>query len=353
MKVKGVTLENFSVFKKVNVDFSPGLNVFIGANATGKSHLMKLLYAVLKVLEPRPKRSSLIDYSPRIQEKLAMVFMPDKSAIGRLVRRAPGGGRKARVELHINDCSISFDLTARGKLSLDVPDDVGVRRCIFIPSREALAMFDGFLAAYEDRELSFDETYRDLCVALSAKPLRGKRTKGIAGLMKPLESIVGGAVALEGGRFQVHSSDGIIEAHLLSEGFRKIAGLICLIGNGSLTKNSLLFWDEPEANLNPKLVARIAETLRILADCGVQVFIATHDYLLSHELSLAVEYQTKPKAPTRFFAFHRDDSGPVSVQAGDTLADLEHNPILEEFAAHYDRERELFSERAREGEKEV
>ena len=107
----------------------------------------------------------------------------------------------------------------------------------------------------------------------------------------------------------------------------------------------MLFWDEPEANLNPKLITRIAETLRILADRGVQVFVATHDYLLSHELSLAVEYQTKPKVPTRFFAFQRDDSGPVSVQAGDTLADLEHNPILEEFAAHYDRERELFSAR--------
>jgi recombinational DNA repair ATPase RecF len=39
-------LENFTVFREVNLDFSPGLNVFVGPNATGKTHILKLLYAV-------------------------------------------------------------------------------------------------------------------------------------------------------------------------------------------------------------------------------------------------------------------------------------------------------------------
>ncbi len=38
-------------------------------------------------------------------------------------------------------------------------------------------MYEGFVAAYSDRELSFDETYYDLCVALSANPIKGKRLK--------------------------------------------------------------------------------------------------------------------------------------------------------------------------------
>ncbi len=37
-----------------------------------------------------------------------------------------------------------------------------------------------------------------------------------------------------------------------------------------------------------------------------------------------------------------EPSKPVDVERGDTLSDLQHNPILEEFAAHYDRERKLF-----------
>lgn len=342
MKICSINLKEFSAFKNIAVEFSPGLNVFIGANATGKSHLMKLMYSMLKVMEPKPKRPSHIDKSLRLKEKLSAVFMPDDGEIGRLVRRRRGR-KKAEIQLGVGDWTSHVELTTLAALKFVWMGPPTPKRSIFIPSREALSMYDGFIAAIDEQKLSFDETYKDLCVALSAKPLRGRRAEAIASLLQPLEELLGGTVVLEGGRFHLHGKDGLIEAHLLAEGFRKIAGLAHLIGNGSLMKNGFLFWDEPEANLNPKLITRIADSLRTLAHRGVQVFIATHDYLLSHELSLAVEYQTKPEAPTRFFAFTRRDSGPVSVQAGDTLAELKDNPILEEFAAHYDREHALFS----------
>ena len=63
----------------------------------------------------------------------------------------------------------------------------------------------------------------------------------------------------------LYNADGAIDAHLLSEGQRKIASLVRLIVNGSLTSNDLLFWDEPEANLNPRLVTKVATALRALA----------------------------------------------------------------------------------------
>ncbi len=348
MKVKQVQIREFTTFQDVGIEFSPGLNVFIGANATGKSHLMKLLYSILKAAEQRPGRPSHLSPEDQLKEKFASVFMPDKGEIGRLVRRARGT-KKATVRLGLDDWGAAVELTTLGRLRLEWPGPPPAKRCIFIPSREALAMFDGFVAAYEGRELSFDETYYDLCVALSGKPLRGARRGSIASLLKPLEQILGGRVVLEGGRFHVAAADGLIEAHLLAEGFRKIAGLAHLIANGSLTQNGLLFWDEPEANLNPRLVTRVAEALRTLTRGGVQVFVATHDFLLSHELSLAAEYATRPEVPMRFFAFSREDVGPVTVESGASLAELSHNPILEEFAAHYDRERALFGEAEKSG----
>ena len=79
--------------------------------------------------------------------------------------------------------------------------------------------------------------------------------QAIAALAEPFErDVLECVVRLEGGKFYVYSSDGTIEAHLLSEGERKIASLVRLIVNGSLTSNDLLFGDEPEANLNPRLV---------------------------------------------------------------------------------------------------
>ena len=39
MKVESLIVKNFTVFEKAEFAFSPGVNVLIGANATGKSHV--------------------------------------------------------------------------------------------------------------------------------------------------------------------------------------------------------------------------------------------------------------------------------------------------------------------------
>jgi energy-coupling factor transporter ATP-binding protein EcfA2 len=341
MKVKYLTMSEFSAFSNVRLEFSPQLNVFIGANATGKTHAMKVLYSLLKACEYRGRPPSSQQVRSKLSEKLASVFHPDEEAVGRLVRRAKGQ-KKAVVSLKSSKGSIRFSLTRRGITSTSWARLIPAKPSVFVPAQDALAMYEGFVAAYQNRELSFDETYYDLCVALTANPLRGPRTS-VRALADSLEEITGGKIELRGGRFYLRSVQGTIEAHLLAEGYRKIAAIERLIVNGSLMKNGFLFWDEPEANLNPQLITKVALTLRHLAREGVQVFVATHDYLLTHELSLAVEYGTRPQVDTRFFAFSRERSGsPVRVQAGSTLAGLDHNPILDEFSAHYERERSLF-----------
>jgi hypothetical protein len=210
---------------------------------------------------------------------------------------------------------------------------------VFIPPNEVLAIYPGFTASYEKRELAFDQTYYDICKALSAAPLKTKNVV-LSRLKLGLEDILEGSVVQKGERFYVKSKKGerSFEAHLLAEGHRKIAALVHLINNGSIDKGTVLFWDEPEANLNPRLIRHIALFLRELANLGIQVFVTTHDYLLVGELSMAAEYQTVPKVPIRFLAMSRQGDGPVHVQTGDTLADLQDNPILDEFAEHYQRE---------------
>lgn len=41
------------------------------------------------------------------------------------------------------------------------------------------------------------------------------------------------------------------EFNLVAEGIRKMVLLWQLVKNGTLEKGSVLFWDEPEANINP------------------------------------------------------------------------------------------------------
>ena len=352
MPVKQVELDHFSAFKKLNLTFCSGINIFIGENGTGKSHLMKLMYSMVKALEdarfdvPDAPRIAMA----RLQEKLVAVFKPDDGQLDHLICRSIARRSEiAKAKLtwgNGDDRVVGFSISRLNKMKIG-PVQMSVvptPPSIFLPSREDLAMYEGFMSAYKNRELSFDETYYDLCIALSGSPLRGPRMKEAQALVAPLEKAIGGKVIEKGGRFYVQSKAamGSIEAHLLAEGFRKLASIVRLIVNGSLMKNSILFWDEPEANLNPRLIIIVARVLRLLAAEGVQIFIASHDYLLTNELAMASNYEVKPKVPMMFFGFNRtDDGSAVEVESSDRLADLQDNPILREFAAHYDREENL------------
>ena len=43
MGLTRVELENFTAFRSLKLDLSPGVNVLVGANGTGKTHLMKVV----------------------------------------------------------------------------------------------------------------------------------------------------------------------------------------------------------------------------------------------------------------------------------------------------------------------
>ncbi len=40
--IQRIAVENFTAFQKLEATFSPGINVLMGKNGAGKTHLMKL-----------------------------------------------------------------------------------------------------------------------------------------------------------------------------------------------------------------------------------------------------------------------------------------------------------------------
>lgn len=327
--MRRLRLADFSAFKSADLELVDGLNVFLGANGTGKTHLLKLIYSLLE--------ATRTDTS--LKDKLAGVFRPDDGQVGHLARRVHGSST-AKVTLDMPWGQTSFELPSKkGGLKHRTRGTFKPERAIFLPSREVLAMYEGFIAAYRERELAFDETYFDACVALNANPIKGPSKELVEPVLRTLREALGGHVELSGERFYVkfHGDKARMEAHLVAEGLRKIASLERLLLNGSLTTNGFLFWDEPEANLNPRLTVVIADILGALARLGVQIFITTHDFLLARRLSVKSESPDEPA--TRFFLCFRPKPGaPVEIQHGDRLSDLSQNPIEEEFARHYDFE---------------
>ena len=347
VKLVRLELERFTAFEQVAFEFAPGVNVVIGENGTGKSHLLKLIYCVSESIRRRATGEGLEPgvvktLAAELTETLMAVFQPDE--LNRLVRRARGR-RTARVRATWRDAGrehvLEFELTTQGRLGITKQSLPELERSIFIPTREVLSIFPGFIASYVRRESAFDRTVYDLCVALDAKPLRGPRDAIRAKLLEPIEDALGGTVVNDRGHFYLKLPDGNMEAPLVAEGIRKLGMLHYLIVNGSLTEKSFLLWDEPEASLNPRLTRLTGHIALGLARTGVQTWIATHDYLLTSELDLAAEEQgTKDAA---FFALvRRPDAEGTIEEHGPRLASLAHNSILAALTDLHDREESAF-----------
>ena len=105
--LKRLHLQNFTVFADADFAFGPGLNVIVGTNGTGKSHVLKVGYAVLNTATGRLKyngprkvddlnSSSLYNgtraawgkhnWSMILGDKLKSVFRPEPYELTELVR---------------------------------------------------------------------------------------------------------------------------------------------------------------------------------------------------------------------------------------------------------------------------
>ncbi len=68
-KITRLELENFTCFAKLDLEFSSGVNVLIGVNGTGKTHILKVLYAACAITVGEGKYKTYND-------KLRDVFSP-------------------------------------------------------------------------------------------------------------------------------------------------------------------------------------------------------------------------------------------------------------------------------------
>lgn len=69
MPLTKIAAENFTVFEDIKIPFCEGLNVLVGENGVGKTHIMKLAYAACQ--------ASKHDVS--FSQKTTMLFRPDQS----------------------------------------------------------------------------------------------------------------------------------------------------------------------------------------------------------------------------------------------------------------------------------
>ena len=329
MTITRLKLERFTAFESLDFKPSPGVNVLVGANGTGKTHLMKVAYAACAASRTE---TGFVD-------KLARVFMPS-GGVGRLVKRT-GAGSRCAVEIHRGDLQLraSFPNRAAGAKPASVK---GARRwsaapveSVYIPAKEILANARGFLSLYDRREVSFEEVYADILHRACLPALRGPTPVERRDSLAVLQDRIGGTVHIRNETFFLRSKQGDLEFALLAEGLRKLGLLWLLIRNGSLMEGTVLFWDEPETNLNPELSGAVIDILLELQRAGVQIFVATHDYTILRGLDL----RRKKRDKVVFHSLYREpERGEIACDAARSYPDIAPNAIADAFDDLYDRE---------------
>ena len=268
-------------------------------------------------------------------------FRPD--SLWRLAKRKQGRER-CEVRLEMDDsalsCAFGFASQAKSEVQLDkLPAKALEQAPAYIPTRELVTLCPWFGPLYDNFHLRFEESWRDTVSLLGAPSVKGAREKKAAELLKPLEEAMGGKVVVDSGTGEFYLSmpgEGNMEMPLVAEGLRKLAMLARLISTGALLDKGYLFWDEPETNMNPKLIKVLARSILTLCQQGIQVFIATHSYFLLKELDLLSRQYSVEQ---RFLSLVA--TGPdrvVTLQQASRLLDLETVVALDEELAQYDRE---------------
>lgn len=376
--LESLRLINFTAFADADLQFCPGLNVIVGQNGTGKTHLLKVAYLInrawpdlmskprtlsrkrveeyftdriLNLFQPvqaenliRRGATSPCHISGAVQAFIPTVFIGSQAEVTARLSQFPFGSLTENLRWEIlleSSKEITLGDTNASLSAPQIPDTEAVNsfvpKSLFIPSKEIVSFYEGLIALLDRYEIKLDATYRDLASAMNAPEL-SKAPEFFTGVLADLERELGGKLQLEGGRLVfADSGGGKIEGPLMAEGFRKLATLLYLIRRNALTqKGETLFWDEPETNLNPAYICWVANALVWLASAGIQVVVATHSLFFLRELEILLKDKRYSNLPKRHFALSLEADG-AKVSAGNDIAEVDPLILLDEDLAQSDR----------------
>lgn len=112
--INSILLTNFTGFANNRIDFTEGVNVLIGKNGTGKTHVLKCLAATLQARHDFLGKNSASkeQFEYILAEDMIYYFKPD--IIGNLVSKGlPSGRANIAVTIDSKVLQYSFPLQPR------------------------------------------------------------------------------------------------------------------------------------------------------------------------------------------------------------------------------------------------
>ena len=327
-------LKNFTAFRNMRIEFSPGINIIIGDNGAGKTHLLKVLYSICRAESGKTEFDAAEKW---FVNELALCFGLSDA------RQLPSPGElfhslndEMIIDLDYRGGRFRFEaeISENGETEFQLSRDEAhgeLFSAVYIPSREMLSLA-GIEKLIEERNLPFDVTHTDVLSMTSRAELEyisGESRR----LLGKIADMINGGVVYQNERYYIERGGRMIDIKLEGEGYKKLAVIWRLIETGALRDGTILFWDEPESNVNPRHIADIVEVIIALGRMGVQIFATSHDYFFSKYLDVK---RTEAEV-VLYHAFYRSD-GEVKVETETAFDLLDNNDIISETIRLYDEE---------------
>lgn len=332
MSIDNIRLKNITVFDELKMDFSKGVNIIIGENGTGKTTLLKMIYAACEwsnETTDKYKAKNIFSYFNYGKKDINLLKSYNR--------------KDAYSVFQATSANIKFELSLSHDGIFELDKWLGLDiKSIFIPTTEMLSHSKGFLAMNQKYSMPFDATQIDIIVNAELPEIR-EVSELNQKLLDVISKVIDGEVIYENDTFYVVKNNGMkVEFSFEAEGLRKFALLWKLIKNGLIQKETILLWDEPEAHINPELMPVLIDVLLELQRSGVQIFIATHSY----NLAKYFEIKRTEKDSVLFHNLYKDkgtmqkkDNGEekildffenkgVKVQSSEYFGKLTNNPII-------------------------
>lgn len=332
-------LQNLAIFEQFEWDELGSINVIIGENDTGKSHLLKLLYSVSRSLQEyrRQQSAGAPRWSEVLVDKLQWTFQPPGLAIGELVRK---GASRLRVDCRVSDEPVFFafgESTTKqindASMSPKVSEDLST---LYFPPKEILTHRRAIAASRERGEVEgFGDAYYDLVQALGHSTTSGPIQNNLRTVMNRLEDLFAGKVKREEDDFIFQRGPKKFSMSQTAEGIKKIGLITHLIRNRHIQSDSILFFDEPAAHLHPAATMKFMEMLFEMSKADIQIFVATHSYTVLKQLELLAR-ENEVSMP--LCILNRDEDG-IEVKSDEDLKrPMPSNSIVEASVDLFERD---------------
>ncbi|MDA3873524.1 MAG: AAA family ATPase, partial [Kiritimatiellae bacterium] len=140
--IEKLHLKNFTAFQNVEIELSPKINVIIGENGTGKTHLLKAAYSLCSApvhLNETPDATDRV-IGAGVTAKFQDVFGLDEGKVGSLYRQGIPENAAIKADFTFGK-KIYLSFSSRsGSLQINSQQDYARYswRPVFIPTKEIL-----------------------------------------------------------------------------------------------------------------------------------------------------------------------------------------------------------------------